>query len=35
MASRRFRTFAESYQSKIRAKLRTVGDEEALQDLLF
>ena len=35
MASRRFRTFAESYQSKIRAKLRTAGDEEALQDLLF
>lgn len=35
MASRRFRAFAESYQSKIRAKLRTAGDEEALQDLLF
>ena len=34
-ASRRFRTFAESYQTKIRAKLRTAGDEEALQDLLF
>lgn len=33
--SRRFRTFAESYQTKIRAKLRTVGDEDALQDLLF
>jgi hypothetical protein len=33
--SRRFRTFAESYQTKVRAKLRTAGDEEALQDLLF
>lgn len=35
LASRRFRTFAESYQTKIRAKLRTAGDKEALQDLLF
>lgn len=34
-ASRRFRTFAEQYQTKIRAKLRSAGDEEALQDLLF
>ena len=33
--SRRFRTFAESYQTKIRAKLRTAGDEDALHDLLF
>lgn len=35
VTSRRFRTFAESYQTKIRAKLRTAGDEEALYDLLF
>ncbi|MCE7983148.1 MAG: hypothetical protein DYG89_18385 [Caldilinea sp. CFX5] len=35
VASRRFRTFAESYQSKIRAKLRTAGDKDALHDLLF
>jgi hypothetical protein len=35
LASRRFRTFAENYQTKIRAKLRTASDEEALQDLLF
>jgi len=34
-ASRRFRTFAEQYQTKIRAKLRSAGDEETLQDLLF
>jgi hypothetical protein len=35
VTSRRFRTFAESYQTKIRAKLRTAGDEDALHDLLF
>lgn len=35
VTSRRFRTFAETYQTKIRAKLRSAGDEEALQDLLF
>lgn len=34
-ASRRFRAFTEQYQSKIRAKLRTAGDADALQDLLF
>ena len=33
--SRRFRTFAERYQTKIRAKLRGPGDAETLQDLLF
>lgn len=33
--SRRFRVFAEHYQSKIRAKLRTTGDADGLQDLLF
>ena len=33
--SRRFRTFAERYQTKIRAKLRSPGDVETLQDLLF
>jgi hypothetical protein len=33
--SRRFRAFVEQYQRKIRAKLRTAGDGEALQDLLF
>lgn len=33
--SRRFRTFAEAYQTKIRSKLRGAGDVEALQDLLF
>ena len=33
--SRRFRTFAEEYQTKIRSKLRGAGDGEALQDLLF
>lgn len=35
VSSRRFRTFAESYHTKIRAKLRTAGDEEALHDLLL
>lgn len=34
-ASRRFRAFVECYQTKIRAKLRTAGDDDALQDLLF
>ena len=34
-ASRRFRAFAEQYKSKIRAKLRTAGDADALHDLLF
>lgn len=34
-ASRRFRAFAESYQTKICAKLRTAGGEATLQDLLF
>lgn len=33
--SRRFRRFAEEYQTKIRAKLRGAGDGETLQDLLF
>lgn len=33
--SRRFRTFAEEYQTKIRSKLRGARDAEALQDLLF
>jgi hypothetical protein len=33
--SRRFRAFAEQYQTKIRAKVRSAGDDEALQDLLF
>jgi len=33
--SRRFRSFAEQYESKIRSKLRNPGDAEALQDLLF
>ncbi len=33
--SRRFRTFAERYQTKIRAKLRGVSETETLQDLLF
>lgn len=33
--SRRFRSFAERYQTKIRAKLRGPGDAETLQDLLF
>ncbi len=35
LASRRFRTFAERYQTKIRAKLRGAGDAETLNDLLF
>lgn len=34
-ASHRFRTFAEQYPTKIRAKLRSAGDDESLQDLLF
>ena len=34
-SSRRFRTFVEQYQSKIRSKLRAPADAEALQDLLF
>lgn len=33
--SRRFRTFTEEYQTKIRSKLRGAGEAEALQDLLF
>src|SRR5690606_15142621 len=32
---RRFRTFAEQYQSKIRSKLRSTNEGEALQDILF
>lgn len=35
VTSRRFRTFAEEYQTKIRSKLRGAGETEALQDLLF
>lgn len=35
VTSRRFRTFAEQYHTKIRAKLRGAGDAEALHDLLF
>lgn len=35
VTSRRFRTFADQYQTKIRAKLRGASDEEALHDLLF
>jgi hypothetical protein len=35
VTSRRFRAFAEGYQTKIRAKLRSAGDEDALYDLLF
>jgi hypothetical protein len=31
--SRRFKAFATSYQSKIRAKLKSVRDEEAMKDL--
>jgi hypothetical protein len=31
--SRRYRAFAETYQVKIRAKLRRVGDEGGMQDL--
>lgn len=34
-SSRRFRAFAEEYQTKIRAKLRGAGDEAALHDLRF
>lgn len=34
-SSRRFRSFAQAYQTKIRAKVRSAGDDEALQDLLF
>ncbi len=33
--SRRFRAFAEQYQTKIRSKLRSPTDRESLQDLLL
>lgn len=31
--SRRYRTFAAEYETKIRSKLRTAGDEDSLKDL--
>jgi hypothetical protein len=33
-SSRTFRTFVETYRDKIRKKLRSIGDEERLEDLM-